>query len=117
MEEATYPREVEKVIYEWQKILRDPEFTQEFGVHPLYVDEAVRSAFGPILLKKWIDGDVVDLDPNEAQILVNKCVFNASVKALVDRGYLNSCKDENGKEVYWLSTNARLIMGALMSLN
>lgn len=117
MQNLNYPRAVEEVIQEWQKILRDPEFTQEFGVHPLYVNEAVRETFGPVLLKKWIDGDVVDLDPDETPILVREYMVNASIKALKDRGYLNSCKDENGKEVYWLSTNARLIIGALTSLN
>lgn len=99
-----YPQEVEQALDELEQELQDTNFYVDI---PDTDSPTVRKVFGKILFDKWCSTGALNVNQEEAEDAIRRCVMESALQSLIDKGLVNTIENEQGKEVVFLTSKGK----------
>lgn len=100
-----YPQVVENRVNEVVESLNESGFLTENDVD----EESAREVFGKIIFDRWKQGEELVMTEEEATNGLKDAIVTATFKSLMNKGLLDSIKDETGEDMFFLTDRGKEI--------
>ncbi len=106
MNKIEYPQEVEKFLEAIDASLSEDGFYRDFEIEK-YGSQALREVAGPLLMKRWVNGDLEDLEDELIEQIMKETAAMGLFFSLRNKGMIDWVEDETGKDVMFVTQEGK----------